>query len=125
VHGDQVAATDELVELQQVDVPGNTRLRRVEDHEHVVGVGVDPRDVVALGAGPHGQRMEAKDLREDLGGLGVATGDVHPGEPVRALQQGLEILDLVVLDPVSGHPAHIHRIHPRDHRPRPPGPPPW
>jgi hypothetical protein len=109
VDDDKVVAPDELVELEQVDVPGRPGLRRVEDREHVVGVGVDPGDVVPLTAGLHRQRMEAEDLRQHLGGFGIAFGDVHPGEPVIALQQGLEVLDLVVLDAFGGHKAHIHR----------------
>jgi hypothetical protein len=46
--------------------------------------------------------MEPEDLCQYPGGLLVAGGDVHPDQPVVALQQGRKLLDRVLFDAVIG-----------------------
>jgi hypothetical protein len=121
VDGDQVVRPDELVELEQVDVAARARLGRVEDHEHVVGVGVDLGDVVAFHAVADGERVEAEHLGQDPGGRLVAQRDVDPHDPVPAPEQPLELLDGTLLDAAVGYQANVHPAHPfADQSPGPP-----
>jgi hypothetical protein len=56
----QVAAADELVDLQVVHVSAAAGLGRVQHHEHGVVVDVHPRQGVALEAVVHGAGVEAR-----------------------------------------------------------------
>jgi hypothetical protein len=55
VDRDQVAGSDELVQLQVMDVAALPPLGGVQHHEHVVGIGVHLGHVVALDAVADGQ----------------------------------------------------------------------
>ena len=62
VDGDQVVGSDELVELEEMDMAALAALGGVEHHEQVVGVGVGLGHLVAFQAVPDGEGMEAKHL---------------------------------------------------------------
>ena len=65
----------------------------MEHDEQVVGIGVDLGHLVALQAVPDSEWMEAKHLRQGLGGLLIAFGDIDPHEPILTLEQHLKLLD--------------------------------
>jgi hypothetical protein len=108
VDGDHETGPDELVELDVVNGPAPPPLGGVEDEEHVVRVGVDLRDLAALLAVSHGQRMEPEHLGEHPDALGVAGGDVHPHEPLSHGDQQVELLDRLPLDPAVGDQPDVH-----------------
>jgi hypothetical protein len=81
VHGHHVVRPDELVEFDVVDVPRGAGLRRMQHDEHVVGVRVHLRHVVALDAVLHRERVEPEHVGEHPHRLGVARRHVHPDEP--------------------------------------------
>jgi hypothetical protein len=112
VDGDQVAAADELVQLDVVDVAALAELRGVQDDEDVVAVGAHLGHGVALDAGADGERVEVEHLRQNPGGLLVAGGDVHPHQPVVAGEQRRQVLDRMLLDAVVGHEANLHATPP-------------
>ncbi len=58
--GDEEMFADELVELQVMHVTGRSDLRRVNHDEEMVGIDVDPGNVVALPRALDRDRMEAK-----------------------------------------------------------------
>jgi hypothetical protein len=89
MHGDEVVGSDELVKLQEMDMAALAALGGVEHDEQVVGIGVDLGHLVVLQAAPDGKWMEAKHLRQCLGGLLIAFGDIDPHQPVLTLEQHL------------------------------------
>ena len=108
VHRHEVAAADELVELEHVDVPALAGQRRVHDDEGVVLVAVHRGDEVPFPTGLHDHRVGMEPVAQDRLGRVVELGDVHPDEPVVALQQGVELRDVVLLEPGVGHPPGVH-----------------
>jgi NifB/MoaA-like Fe-S oxidoreductase len=62
VDADHKARTDELVQLDVVDMATRSQLRSVLDDEDVVRVGAELGHGVALDAGPDGQGVEAEHL---------------------------------------------------------------
>ena len=86
VHGDQEPVADDLVELEEVHVPGRAEQRAVHGDEVVVGVAVHGGDVVALPAGLDDQRVHAQPGEEAVDLL-VPDRHVDPDEPVVALEQ--------------------------------------
>ena len=110
VHGDQEVPPDELVELEQVHVAHVARLRREQDEEQVVGVGVGARDVVALPAGPQGQLVEAEGAVQHVVRRVVVLRDVDPGEAVLARQQVGQPGELVLLGSGGRHEPHVHPV---------------
>ncbi len=70
MHSDQEVLTDELIQLEVVDVSVLADLGGVDHHEEVVDVHVDPGHVVALAAVADRHRVEAELLGEQPLGLG-------------------------------------------------------
>jgi hypothetical protein len=60
----EIPTADELVELDEMDVPGFSGLRRVENDEQVIGVGVDLRQMAPFEDIPNGQRVETEAVRQ-------------------------------------------------------------
>ena len=112
VHGDQVVAADELVQLDVVDVTTLAELRCVQHGEHVVGVDVDLGHVVALDAIVHRDPVEAEHRRQHLDGDLVARRDVDPDDGVLTVQQPRQLHDVVPLDAGIADHQHIHLRHP-------------
>ena len=112
VHGDQVVAADELVQLDVVHVTALAELRCVQHGEHVVGVDVDLGHVVALDAIAHRDPVEAEHLRQHLDGDLVARRDVDPDDGVLTVQQPRQLHDVVPLDAGIADHQHIHLRHP-------------
>jgi hypothetical protein len=92
-----------------VDVAARAKLGGVQDDEDVVTVGPDLGHGVTLDAGTDRQGVEAEHLRQYLGGLLVALGDVDPDQPVVAGQELLQLPHRVLLDAFIGHEANVHR----------------
>ena len=112
VHGDQVVAADELVQLDVVDVTALAELRCVQHGEHVVGVDVDLGHVVALDAVVHRDPVEAEHRRQHLDGDLVARRDVDPDDGVLTFQQPRQLHDVVPLDAGIADHQHVHLRHP-------------
>ena len=110
VDGDQITGTDELVQLDVVDMAARAQLGGVQDDEDVVAVGPDLRHGVPLDAGPDRQRVEAEHLPQHLGGLLVADGDVDPDQPIVADQQLLQLPDRMLLGAFIGHEMKVHPL---------------
>ena len=108
VHGDQVVAADELVQLDVVDVTTLAELRCVQHGEHVVGVDVDLGHVVALDAIVHRDPVEAEHRRQHLDGDLVARRDVDPDDGVLTVQQPRQLHDVMPLDAGIADHQHIH-----------------
>jgi hypothetical protein len=108
VDGDHKASTDELVQLDVVDMATLAELRSVLDDEDVVMVGADLGHGIALDAGLDGQGVEAEHLRQHSGGLFVTDGDIDPDESVVASEQPLQLPHRMLLDAVIGHKANVH-----------------
>ena len=62
----QVAAPDELIELDEMDMTRLAGLRRVEDDEQVIRVGMDLGEMAALEDVAEGQRVEPETLRQRI-----------------------------------------------------------
>ena len=84
----------------------------VEHDEQVVGIGVDLGHLVALQAVPDGEWMEAEHLRQCLGGLLIAFGDIDPHEPILTLEQHLKLLDGTAFNALVGDQPDVHPAHP-------------
>ena len=112
VHGDQVVAADELVQLDVVDVTTLAQLRCVQHGEHVVGIDVDLGHVVALDAIVHRDSVEAEHPRQRLDGDLVARRDVDPDDGVLTVQQPRQLHDVMPLDAGIADHQHIHLRHP-------------
>ena len=82
MHGDQVVAADELVQLDVVHVTALAGLRCVQHDEHVVGVDVDLGHVVALDAVAHRDRVKTEHADSTLDADVVAHRDVDPDDAV-------------------------------------------
>ena len=82
--GDQVTGTDELVQLDVVDMATGAELGGVEHDEDVVTVGADLGHGIALDASLDRQGMEGEHLRQHPGSLLVPLRDVDPDQPVVA-----------------------------------------
>jgi hypothetical protein len=108
--GDQVVRAHELVKLDIMHMAALADLRRVKNGEHVVGVDVDLRHVIALDAVPHGDRVEAKHIRQHIYRLLVTDRDVHPDNGVPMLEQPGELLNLVSLNTRVADKQHIHTL---------------
>ena len=108
VHGDQVVAADELVQLDVVDVTTLAELRCVQHGEHVVGVDVDLGHVVALDAIVHRDPVEAEHRRQHLDGDLVAGRDVDPDDGVLTVQQPRQLHDVVPLDTGIADHQNVH-----------------
>ena len=83
---DQVVLADELVKLDIVHMAAFADLRCVKNREHVVGVDVNLRHVIALDAVPHRNRVEAEHPRQHIHRLLVTDRDVHPDNSVPTLE---------------------------------------
>jgi hypothetical protein len=105
VNGDEVAATDELVELEHVHVPAMGRERSVQDQEEVIGIGVDLRNGRGLEAISDCQRMEVEGVLEDAASSLVGLRQVDPDEPGVARQQLRHYVHVVPLDAAGGEVA--------------------
>src|SRR4029434_5641755 len=103
-----IASTDELVQLDVVDMATLAELRSVLDDEDVVRVGADLGHGIALDAGPDRQGVEAEHLRQHPSGLLIANGDIDPDESVVTGKQPLQLPDRMLLDAVVGHKANVH-----------------
>jgi hypothetical protein len=108
VDGDHKASTDELVQLDVVDMATRAELRSVLDDEDVVRVGADLGHGIALDAGLDGQGVEGEHLRQHPSGLLVTDGDIDPDESVVASEQPLQLPHRMLLDAVIGHKANVH-----------------
>ena len=105
---DHKARTDELVQLDVVDMATRAQLRSVLDDEDVVRVGADLGHGIALDAGPDVPGVEAEHLRQHPSGLLVADGDIDPDESVVESEQPLQLPDRMLLDAVIGHKTNVH-----------------
>src|SRR4030095_15158193 len=108
VDADHKARTDELVQLDIVDMATRAELGGVLDDEDVVMVGADLGHGIALDAGPDVQGGEAGPLRPQPGALLVTDGDIDPDESVVASEQPLQLPHRMLLDAVIGHKANLH-----------------
>lgn len=110
VNRDEMAGSDELVELEQVHVTGRSQLGCVQDREDGVGVGVRRRQMVAFVAHRQSPLVEPEEAREQPLGVVVVTRDVHPHEAVVTVEQRGKLVDSVVLDRAGGQEMNIHEI---------------
>ena len=106
VHRDEVVAPDDLVELEQVHVPGVAEQGRLGRDEHVVGVRVDGRHVVARAARLQHHLVAAEVAQVGLG-LVAPLGDVHPDETRPGAAAVLDLADPhpAVVEVTDVHPA--------------------
>ena len=102
---DQVAPPDELVQLDHVHVAGLARFGSVNDHEQVVGVGVDLGNMPPFEDVAHRERMEAEHVGEVLGRFLVAGRHVDPNEAVGSSQQPRKLRALAFLKACTGYPT--------------------
>ena len=110
MHGDQVVAADELVQLDVVHVAARADLRGVQHGEHVVGVDVDFGDVVALDAVAHRDAVKAEHPRQRLDGGVVARRDVDPDDRVLTLQQLRQLVCFMPFDTRVADHENIHSV---------------
>jgi len=89
VHGDQEPLADDLVQLEQVNVPCRPLQRGVHGDVVLVAVAVHGRHVVAAAALVDDQRVAAQRAEEALD-LVVPGGHVDPHEAVAAPEQCLQ-----------------------------------
>ena len=108
VDGYQVPLAHELVERQHVTLHVLVELDVVQDEEHVVGVGVDLRDVALLRAVLDRVRVEVEHVLEVASRLLVECRDVEPQEPVAPFQELGDLGQVAWLDPGGRDPSSVH-----------------
>ena len=108
VHGHQVPVADELVQLDGVNVPRGAGVGRVQDQEHVIGIHMHLRHLVALRAVLDCQRMEREHVAEHAFGRLVPGRDVQPHQAVRPGEQVRCRLDRMLRDPGRTDPSQRH-----------------
>jgi Helix-turn-helix domain len=107
---DQVVRADELVELDIVHVAALADLRCVKNREDVIGLDVNLGHVIALGAVPHCDRVEAEHSRQHIDRLPVTDRDVHPDNGVLTFEQPRELLNLMSFDTCIADKQDIHTL---------------
>jgi hypothetical protein len=111
VHRHEEALADELVELEVVHVSALADLGRVDHHEEVVDVDVNPRHVVALSAVTDRHRVEGELLSQQAFGLGGPDADVEPAEAVSPLKQLTQLVETPAAHAVIVEPAELDVAH--------------
>ena len=87
MHGDQVIAAEELIQLDIVHVTAGADLGGVQHGEHVIVVHVDLRDVIAFHAVTHRDLMKSEHLGEHPGVLPSTQSNVHPDQRIGLVQE--------------------------------------
>jgi hypothetical protein len=95
----EIPTPDELVKLDEMDMPGLARLGRMKDHEQVILVGVDLGQMAALEDVAHREGVESEAIREGSGRLLVTRSDIHPNEAIVARDEGRHLRPGPILDP--------------------------
>src|SRR5439155_20133930 len=105
--GDEVIATDELVELHQVRMLGLDGLRGMQDHEQVIRIGVDLWQMASIEHVAQRQPVEAEEVAQALCPRLVALDQVDPYEAFRSRQQALDIGPAMLFNARRRNPANL------------------
>ena len=106
--GDQVVLADELVKLDIMHMAALADLRCMNNGEHVVAVDVDLGHVIAIDTVPHGDRVEAEHMGQNIHSRLVANWDIYPNDGVLTFEQPWEFRNLMSLDTRITDEQDIH-----------------
>ena len=91
-----------------VNVPGGAGVGCVQHQEHVIGIDMHLRHLVALRAVPDRQRMEREHVAEQVFGRFVPGRDVQPHQAVRPGEQLRRRVDRLLRDSGRTDPSQLH-----------------
>src|ERR687898_3159914 len=101
---DQETFADELIELQVVHVACGADLRRMNHDEEMVGINVDPGNVIALPRALDRDRMKSKIVGERPFGGFTPFRYVEPKEPVGPRAKCAQFLEIALAHPALVNP---------------------